>query len=72
MKTLYTVLWYLGVAVAAGLLIVSIFARNWWLSVAVLILALVLKYTNKYIPLPKIYREMGIDNDVFEGKTTRK
>ena len=72
MKTLRIVLWYLGVAVAAGLLIVGIFARNWWLSVAVLVLALVLKYTNKYIPLPKIYQAMGVDNDIFEGKTTRK
>lgn len=72
MKILYTILWYLGVAAAAGLLILSVFTRSWWLSVTALALALVLKYTNRYIPLPKFYQSMGISNEVFEGKTNRK
>ena len=63
------VLWYLGVALAACLLIISIFQRTWILGIAALILALVLKATNKYVPLPKIYAQLGVSNDVFEGKT---
>lgn len=62
------ILWYLGIIIAAALLALGIFLRSWPPSLAGFAIALLLKATNKYIPLPKIYRDMGIDNEVFEGR----
>ena len=70
MKAKYTI-WYLGIIIAAVMLGFGIFSKSWLLSLAGFAVALLLKTTNKYVPLPKIYREMGIDgidNEVFEGK----
>lgn len=68
---LKSILWYLGVAATAGLLILGIMWGNWLISVAAFGLALVLKATNKHIPLPKIYEKLGIKNETFEGKATK-
>ncbi|MDO4313242.1 MAG: hypothetical protein Q4C52_09160 [Eubacteriales bacterium] len=62
------ILWYLGIVIASVLLAFGIFLRNWPLSLVGFAIALILKATNKYIPLPQIYRDMGIDNEVFEGR----
>ena len=67
MKAKYTI-WYLGIIMAAVMLGFGIFSKSWLLSLAGFAVALLLKTTNKYVPLPKIYREMGIDNEVFGGK----
>lgn len=61
-------LWYLGVLVAAAVLIAGIFSNSWSMTLIGFILAMSLKVTNKYIPLPKIYEKMGVKNEVFEGK----
>ncbi|MEL7609095.1 MAG: hypothetical protein AAGU74_06280 [Bacillota bacterium] len=66
------VLWYLGVAAAAGLLVFAAIYGSWLLSVGVFVLALILKATNKYIPLPKIYKKLGVENDIFEGKVNHE
>lgn len=67
MKAKYTI-WYLGIIIAAVMLGFGIFSKSWLLSLAGFAVALLLKTTNKYVSLPKIYREMGIDNEVFEVK----
>lgn len=65
---LKNILWYLGIVIASVLLAFGIFTKSWLLSLIGFAIALTLKATNKYIPLPKIYRDMGIDNEVFEGR----
>lgn len=68
---LKTALWYLGVALGTAALVLAVLWRSWALSAAVFVLAVILKYTNKHIPLPKLYEKMGVKNDIFEGKVKR-
>ena len=63
-----SVLWYLGVVLTAAALILAAVWKSWPLSIAALVLALILRATNRYIPLPKVYERMGVKNDLFEGK----
>lgn len=70
MKAKYTI-WYLGIIIAAVMLGFGIFSKSWLLSLAGFAVALLLKTTNKYVPLPKIYREMGIDNEVLRERQGR-
>lgn len=65
------VLWYLGVVAASLLLIGGFLLKSWPLSICALVLGLVLQKTNRFIPLPSIYRQMGIKNEIFEGKNKR-
>lgn len=67
MKLKY-VLWYAGLIAAVILLVLGFLSKSWALSLAGFAAALFLRATNKYIPLPKIYRDMGVDNRVFEGR----
>lgn len=67
MKLKY-VLWYVGLIAAVILLVLGFLSKSWALSLAGFAAALFLRATNKYIPLPKIYRDMGVDNRVFEGR----
>ena len=66
------ILWYLGVIAAVALLAVGIFTRSWLFSLTGCGLTMILKVTNHNVPLPRIYRDMGIDNEVFEGRTKQK
>lgn len=62
------ILWYICVVIAAIALVLSYILKNWVLTLLAFALGLFLKSTNKYIELPKIYRELGIKNEVFELK----
>ena len=72
MKILIQILWYLGVAAAAAVLIAGVFLRSWPLSLAGFALAMTLKATNKYIPVHKFYEKMGVKNEMFEGKVNHE
>ena len=65
-------LWYLGVVAAAAALIAAFLFKSWPLSVAALALGLILQKTNSRIPLPAVYRKLGIRNDIFEGKASNE
>lgn len=69
---LKSVFWYLGVIAAVAALVMAVLYGNGILSVCAFVLALVLRATNQYIPLPKIYAKLGVKNEVFEGKTPSK
>ena len=68
MKILIQIAWYLGVLISGAALIMGVFQSSWVLSILGFALALLLRATNKYIPVPKIYAKMGIKNEIFEGK----
>ena len=68
MKKAYVVLWYMSVAAAAVILAIGFLTGNWPLSIAALVLGVILRKTNKYVELPAVYRELGITNQVFEGR----
>ncbi len=64
--------WYIGLIAAVALLAAGFLAKSWLLSLAGFAGALILRAANQYIPLPKIYRELGIDNRIFEGRAEQK
>ncbi len=65
-------LWYIGLIAASVLLAVGFLSKSWPLSLAGFAAALILRATNKYIPLPKLYQDLGVDNRVFEGRAKKK
>ena len=69
MKMVGAILWYLGVLLAAVALVLAYLTKSWPLTVFVVVLAVVLKRTNRRVPLPKVYRDMGVRNEYFEGKS---
>ncbi len=71
MKLKY-LLWYAGLIAAVIFLVFGFLLKSWALSLAGFVAALFLKATNKYIPLPKIYRDKGVDNRVFEGRAKQR
>ena len=64
--------WYIGLTAAVGLLAAGFLAESWPFSLAGFAAALILRATNKYIPLPKLYQDLGVDNRVFEGRAKKK
>ena len=64
--------WYIGLFVAVGLLAAGFLAESWPFSLAGFAAALILRATIQYIPLPKIYRALGVDNRIFEGRAEQK
>lgn len=66
------ILWYIGLIAAAALLVLGFFSKSWPVSLAGFAAALILRATNKYIPLPVVYRELGVENRVFEGRSKQK
>lgn len=65
------VLWYLLLVAAMVMLTLAFLQNNLFLTVAAMGLALALKATNKYIPLPKVYRDKGVRNELFEGRRVK-
>jgi hypothetical protein len=68
MKTAKIISWYLGVTVATVLLVSAVLMHNVVLSLVAVAGTIILKRTNKYIPIPKAYAQMGITNDLFQGE----
>lgn len=66
------IMWYLGLIAAVALLVVGFFSKSWLFSLAGFAAALILRAANQYIPLPKIYQELGVDNRIFEGRAKQK
>jgi hypothetical protein len=64
-------LWYIGIIVGAGMLGIAFIFKSWPLTILALVLGLVLKGTNQKVPLPAIYRDKGIKNQLFEGVAGR-
>ncbi len=69
MKMLLRILWYLGVLLVTVVLVLSFLIKSWPLTIFAVVLTVVLKVTNKHIPLPKVYQELGVRNEFFEGKS---
>lgn len=67
MKRLKIVLWYLGVACAALLLLFSFLTHNVLLTLLSVAITVVLKTTNRYVPIPKVYTQYGIKSEMFDG-----
>ncbi|MEA4933289.1 MAG: hypothetical protein VB071_06870 [Lawsonibacter sp.] len=67
MKRLRIVLWYLGVACAALLLFFSFLTHNVLLTLLSVALTVVLKTTNRYVPIPKVYAQYGIKSEMLDG-----
>ena len=65
-------LWYIGLIAASVLLAVGFLSKSWLFSLAGFAAALILRTANQYIPLPKIYQELGVDNRIFEGRAKQK
>ena len=59
-------LWYLLIAATVGILILAFFIKSWILTLVAMALALFLKRNNRKIPLPKVYRDLGVSDDLFE------
>lgn len=68
MPKIIKVLWYIGVAAAATMVVTAFCIKNWPLSIASLVLGVMLQKTNKFISLARVYEELGVINSVFEGK----
>ena len=69
---LKSIMWYLGLIAAVALLVVGFFSKSWLFSLAGFAAALILRTANQYIPLPKIYQELGVVNRIFEGRAKQK
>lgn len=65
-------LWGLLVIVAVIMLIEGFMTRNLYAILMAAFATYVAKQTSKYIPIPKIYRDQGITEDMFQGKYRRK
>ncbi len=61
------VVWHLGVVLAVAALVLAVLARNWALTLVAVALAWGLKRTSRYIPLPRIYQEMGLTEEYLMG-----
>lgn len=63
-KTMFYFAWYLGVLANIVFLVVSIVKNDRVLAIIALILAISLKRFSSDVPLPKFYREKGVDKIV--------
>ncbi|MGI6709423.1 MAG: hypothetical protein ACOX33_10110 [Dethiobacteria bacterium] len=68
MEKAQVILWYIGVVAAAVLLVAAFIWKIWVFTVFAFILGLLLKKTNRRIPLPAVYEELGVVNEIFEGR----
>jgi len=68
MKTLKYVLWYMGIVAAIALLAASYLTHNALLTLTAVVLTVVLRQTNRFVPIPKTFARMGITNDLFQGE----
>lgn len=68
----FTVLWCTLVLAAAFTLWLAAVSRNPILVALAAIATFVVVRTHRYIPLPKIYEERGMTNDVFISRRQRR
>lgn len=68
---LFTVFWCVLVLAAVGTLWLAVVSQNPLLVVLAAIATFVVVRTHRYIPLPKIYEERGMTNDIFLSRRQR-
>lgn len=61
------VAWHIGVVAAVALLVFSALTRSWLVTLSAVALVWVLRRTSRYIPLPRVYREIGITEEYLMG-----
>ncbi|MBY4798235.1 hypothetical protein K6V98_07735 [Collinsella sp. AGMB00827] len=66
---LRVVCWHVGVLVAALMLVMAVVLGQWIPTLLTAGLIFVLKRTSAKIPLPRVYRELGLTEDVFMGNS---
>ena len=67
-------LWYIGVILACIGLFYAFVTKSWILAIVCAGVTAVLKIYNNKVEIPKVYRDHGLENDMFGsgGRMNRK
>ena len=66
-----TLMWHLGVVLTAVTLIAAVAMQSWWLTMTAVAATYLLRKTSAFVPLPRVYRDLGLTEDYLMGRHER-